>query len=79
MKLVLEYDFSDFHGNYCQRVREITIARLATPRATREQALKTIYEMLPAGVSWHMEATESGKVVLEAWGYGHGLDGYTER
>jgi antirestriction protein len=77
MKVTLEYNFTNFDGVYCERIREYTINKLATLKETKEEALKTIYKALPAGVSWRMEARESGKVVLTAWGYGYTLDGYT--
>lgn len=77
MKILLEYNFTNLDGAYCERIKETAINRQSTPAETREHALKTIYQMLPAGVSWRMEGMEAGKVVLTAWGYGHALDGYT--
>ena len=77
MKLLLEYNFINLDGAYCERIKEATINKQATLAKTREHALKTIYQMLPAGVPWRMEGVEAGKVILTAWGYGHASDGYT--
>lgn len=78
MKIVLEYNFTTFEGTYCERLRETVITRQATPKETREEALRTVYKMVPLASPWRMEAMEAGKVVLVAWGYGHSLDGYTQ-
>jgi hypothetical protein len=77
MKIKLEYNFTASDGCYCERIKECSFNRLATPKDTKNEVLKTIYKMLPAGVSWRMEAMENGKVTLTAWGYGYSLDGYT--
>lgn len=77
MNIALEYDYSDFNGNYCQRLREFHVKRRSTPSETRKAVLETVYAVIPASVSWHITCTEAKKVILTAWGYGHALDGYT--
>ena len=76
MNVALEYDCTDFNGNYCQRVREFSIKRESTPSETRRAALETVYAVIPAGAAWHITCKEAGKVILTAWGFGHALDGY---
>lgn len=77
MNIVLEYDFADFHGNYCQRQREFYLKRQATLKETREATLDIVYKVIPASVSWHVECSDQGKTLFKAWGYGHSLEGYT--
>lgn len=77
MKLTVEYNFTTLDGTYCERLREISINRRGTPSESRKEALEVVYKIIPAGVSWRMEAMENGKIILTAWGYGHALDGYT--
>ena len=77
MKLTLEYNFTAYDGTYCERIKEASIERQATPSESRKEALRVVYQIIPEGVAWRMEAMEAGKVILTAWGYGHALDGYT--
>ena len=77
MNIALEYDYSDLNGNYCQRLRELTINRQGTPSETRKAALEAVYAVIPAGTAWHVECSEAGRIILTAWGYAHSLDGYT--
>lgn len=77
MNIALEYDYSDFNGNYYQRVREFQVERQRTPSETRKAVLETVYAVIPASVPWHITCSEAGKVIFTAYGYGHALDGYT--